>query len=182
MRKWNAVLTVVILLLFLAHAVFGGVLLLGTETTVAKALSHPLATLIAAHIVLGIALTADTLRVWRKTGVAYFRENRLFWARRISGLAVMALLLFHIGAFGWTERGVYHLRRFSASRLAAELLLVLSLAVHVIANVKPALISLGVRRLKGAAGSILFVLSALLLGMAAAFIAYYLEWNVWNIW
>lgn len=182
MRKWNAVLTAAIALLFLVHAVFGGALLLGTDTTVAKALAHPLLTLIAAHAVLGVKLTADTLRVWRKTGAAYFRENRLFWARRISGLAVMALLALHVGAFGRTENGVYRLIPFSGWRLAAELLLVLALAAHVVANVRPLLISFGVRRLKGAAGTILFVLSALLLGAAAAFIAYYLEWNVWNIW
>ena len=182
MRKWNAVLTAVILPLFLAHAMFGSALLLGTDTTVAKALSHPLIALAAAHIVLGGKLTADTLRVWKKTGVAYFRENRLFWARRISGLAIMVLMLFHLGAFGRMVNGVYEIIPFSPPRLAAELLLVLSLAVHVTANVRPMLISLGVRRLKGAVGGILFVLSLLLLVATAAFILYYFEWNVWNLW
>ena len=182
MRKWNAVLTAAILLLFLAHAVFGSVLLIGPYTKAAKALAHPLATLIVIHIILGVKLTADTLRVWKKTGVSYFSENRLFWARRISGLAIMVLMLFHLGAFGRMVNGVYEMIPFSPPRLAAELLLVFSLAVHVTANVRPMLISLGVRRLKGAAGGILFVLSLLLLVATAAFILYYFEWNVWNIW
>lgn len=179
MRKWNAILTAVVLLLFLAHGILGSFQMLGAATPLTKALSWTMTALVAVHVVLSGKLTADTLRVWKKTGAGYFRENRLFWARRISGLAVMVLLLFHVWAFGETSGGVFRLKWFDTFKLATQLLLVLTIAAHVVMNVKPMLISFGVRRLKDAAGDILFILSVLLLVMAAAFIVYYLRWNVW---
>ena len=177
MRKWNAVLTAAIMLLFLAHAILGGFQLLGVGGTAVKALAWSCAALIAAHTVIGIKLTADTLRVRKKTGVGYFRENTLFWARRVSGFAVMVLLVFHITAFGDYSGAQYRLRWFDTAKLVTQLLLTGTLALHILSNVKPVLISFGVRSLKERAGDILFILSVLLLFMAAAFIVYYIRWN-----
>ena len=179
MRKWNAVLTALILVLFLVHAILGSFQLLGIGDTVVKAAAWAAAGLILLHAGISMKLTADTLRVRKKTGVSYFRENALFWARRISGFAVMILLFFHITAFGRTVNGVYRLQWFDTAKLVTQLLLVASIAVHVITNVKPALIAFGVRSWKPRAGDILFVLSVLLLFMAAAIIVYFLRWNVW---
>ena len=179
MRKWNAVLTALILALFLVHAILGSFQLLGVGDTVAKAAAWAAAGLIMVHAGISVKLTADTLRVRRKTGVAYFRENTLFWARRLSGFTVMLLLFFHITAFGRTVNGVYRLQWFDTAKLTTQLLLVVCTAVHVITNVKPALISFGIRSWKPRAGDILFVLSVLLLFMAAALIVYFLRWNVW---
>ena len=133
--------------------------------------------LIAVHTVIGIRLTADTLRVRKKTGVGYFRENTLFWARRVSGFAVMVLLVFHITAFGDRSGALYRLQWFDTAKLVTQLLLTGTLALHILSNVKPVLISFGVRSLKERAGDILFILSVLLLFMAAAFIVYYIRWN-----
>ena len=178
MRKCNAILTAVILLLFLAHGVLGAFQMMGIGSTVLKTLAWVSVILVAVHTVIGIKFTADTLRAWKKTGVSYFRENKLFWARRISGFAIMVLLVFHLTAFGHTVDGAYRLQWFTSFRLATQLLLVASIAVHVIANVKPMLISFGVKRFRQWVGDILFVLSVLLLFMAAAFVVYYLRWNV----
>ena len=177
MRKLNAVLTAAILLLFLAHAILGGFQLLGVGSTAVKALAWICVGLIAAHTVIGIKLTADTLRVRQRTGVGYFRENTLFWARRISGFAVMVLLAFHLTAFGDNSGAQYRLRWFDTAKLVTQLLLVAVIALHVLSNVKPMLISFGVRSLKERAGDILLILSVLLLFMAAAFIVYYIRWN-----
>jgi len=177
MRKLNAVLTAIIMVLFLAHAILGGFQLLGVGSTAVKALAWICVGLIAAHTVIGIKLTADTLRVRKKTGVGYFRENTLFWARRISGFAVMALLVVHITAFGNHSGAQYRLEWFDTAKLVTQLLLIASLALHILSNVRPMLISFGVRSLKDRAGDILFVLSMLLLFMAAAFIVYYIRWN-----
>ena len=177
MRKCNAVLTAAILVLFLIHAILGGFQLFGVGGTAVKGVAWAALALIVAHTAIGIKFTADTLRVWKKTGVSYFRENRLFWARRISGFAIMLLLAFHLTAFGDSSGNAYRLKWFDGSKLAAQLLLVAALALHVITNVKPMLISFGVRSLKPRTGDILFVLSVLLLFFAGAFIAYYLRWN-----
>ena len=58
-----------------------------------------------------------------------------------------------------------------------QLLLAASLAVHVISNVRPMLISFGIRSLKERSGDILFVLALLLLFMTLSFIVYYIRWN-----
>ena len=177
MRKFNAILTALIFVLFLIHAVLGSFQLMGVGNTAAKWAAWAALVLIAVHTVIGAKLTVDTLRVQRKTGVSYFKENRLFWARRISGLAIMALLAFHLTAFGEMGSGVYRLKWFDTGKLVTQLLLAAALAVHVISNVKPMLIAFGIRSLRARAGDILVILSVLLLFMAAALVVYYLRWN-----
>ena len=177
MRKLNAVLTAAIMLLFLVHAILGGFQLLGVGSTAVKALAWICVALIAAHTVIGIRLTADTLRVRKKTGVGYFRENTLFWARRISGFAVMVLLVFHITAFGDNSGAQYRLRWLDTANLVTQLLLIASLALHILSNVRPMLISFGIRSLRERTGDILFILSVVMIFLASAFIVYYLRWN-----
>ena len=177
MRKWNAILSAVIVALFLAHAILCTLLLLGADVVILKFLSHGLAGLIAVHTVIGVKLTVDALRVRKRTGAGYFRENALFWARRLSGFAVIVLIFFHMFAFTDTEDGVVHMLPFDTAKLAAELLFVLALAVHLISNIRPMLISFGIAPLKARVGEILLVLSLLLLIIVAAFIAYFLLWN-----
>lgn len=177
MRRWNAVLSAGILVVFIIHGVLGGYQLLGAGSTAAKAAAWICLALIGAHTVLGIILTCDTLRVLRRTGVGYFRENMLFWARRVSGLAVMLLLAFHLTAFSDGSGAQLRLRWFGPARLTAQLLLTAALALHILSNARPLLLSFGVRSPKERAGDILLVLSVLLLFMAAAFVVYYLRWN-----
>ncbi len=177
MRKFNTILTALIMILFLLHAVFGAMELVGAGYNALKIIARACFGLVVVHTIIGIKLTIDTLRVSRKTGVSYFRENRLFWARRISGLAVMILLCFHMFAFGKTTGGVYQLRPFTTVKLIAQIMLVLSIALHVLTNIRPALIAFGARGLKQHAGDILIVLSVVLLVFITAFIIYYLRWH-----
>lgn len=171
-------MSMLILALFLLHAILGSFQMLGIGNTVLKTTAWATMGLIAVHAVIGVKLTADTLRVQQKAGVAYLKENQVFWARRISGFVIMILIFFHLTTFGYTTNGAYRLRWFDAGKLVTQLLLVAAVAAHVTANVKPMMISLGIKSLKQWVGDILFVLSVLLLFMAAAFIVYYLRWNV----
>ena len=177
MRKWNAIISAAVLVLFILHAVLGSLQLTGLGHTVLKPLAWIMVGLIAVHVILSTILTVGSLRVWRRTGTAYFRENRLFWARRISGFAILVLIFFHLTAFGHTVEGIYRLRVFDAARLTTQLLLVAAVAVHLITNIKPMLISFGIRALRPRAADILFFLSVLLLIAAAAFILYSLRWS-----
>lgn len=177
MRKWNAILSAAILVLFILHGVLGAFQLMDMGTALAKGLSHTLLTLVFIHIVIGVKLTYDSVRVWKRTGAPYLKQNTLFWARRVSGLVIMALIAFHMMAFSYKAGGAVRLHWFGGGQLAAQLLLVAALAVHIIANARPMLISFGVRKQKPRVGDILFIMSALLLIMAAAFIVYYLRWN-----
>ena len=177
MRKWNAVLTGAILALFLVHAILGGFQLLGVGSTAVKVVAWIAVGLIAVHAGLGVKLTVDTLKVRKRTGVGYFRQNTLFWARRISGVAVMILLAFHLTAFGDNSGAQYRLQWFDTAKLVTQLLLIASLALHILSNVRPMLISFGIRSLRERTGDILFILSAVMIFLAAAFIVYYLRWN-----
>ena len=105
MRRINSLLTLLILVLFLLHGIFGAFQLFGIGATALKGLARAALTLTVVHALIGVKLTYDSIRVWRKTGAAYFRENRMFWTRRISGLAVLVLLVFHMLAFSATGSG-----------------------------------------------------------------------------
>ena len=180
MRKLNGILTAVILVLFLIHGIEGVFQMMGLRPASGfmKAIAWVMMGLIAIHTLIGIKYTADTIQVWRRTGTGYFRENKLFWARRISGFAIMLLLVFHVTAFGDNSGEAYRLAYFGMAKLGCQLLLVLSIAVHVISNVRPMLISFGIRSLKERVPDILTVLSLVLLFMAAGFVIYYLRWRL----
>ena len=182
MRKFNAMLTSAIMVLFLVHAVAGGFQLAGWlpgGSAVLKIAAWTMTALIAVHTVIGIKLTADTLRAIKSSGASYYKENRLFWLRRISGFAVMLFLITHVLIFvGQGEGSSYRLSLFEGAQLASQLLLVLSLALHIISNVKPAMLSFGIKSYKELGLDLLVVLSVLLLLIGGAFVVYYLRWNV----
>lgn len=180
MRKINAILSIAIMALFLIHMVAGILELAGFAaggSVILEKIARAMAALIAVHALIGIKLSADSILACKKAGVSYFRENKIFWARRISGFALLAFLIVHVMIFlGNTAGGAYRLNLFAGAQLVSQILLVISLAVHVISNVKPSLISLGFRSLRDYAVDILVVLSILLLLSGAAFAVYYLRW------
>lgn len=181
MRKWNAVLSMGILALFLVHAVAGAFQLSGIipgGSVIMEKIALVMVCLIFIHFVIGIKLTADTFTAIKKSGTSYFKENKLFWVRRISGFAVMLFVIFHIMIFLGTNNGAYRLNLFEGIQLASQLLMVLSVAIHVITNIKPLMISLGTKSYKVFFTDIILVLSVLLVFMGVGFVIYYLRWNV----
>ena len=181
MRKWNAVLSMGILVLFLIHAIAGAFQLSGVipgGSTIMQKLACAMVCLIFIHFAVGIKLTVDTLTAIKKSGTSYFKENKIFWVRRISGFAVMLFVIFHIIIFLGTNKGAYRLNLFEGMQLASQLFLVLSVAVHVVTNIKPLMISLGAKSYKVFLTDIILILSVLLMFTGIAFIIYYLRWNV----
>ena len=181
MRKWNAVLSMCIIVLFLVHAIAGGFQLMGLipgGSALLGILAWVMLVLILKHAIIGIKLTADSLTASRKSGASYFKDNKLFWARRISGFAIFVFILFHVLLFLGKNDGVYRLNYFGVLQLAAQFLLVLSVAAHVITNINPLLISFGLKRLKEYAVDILIVISGILLFIGVSFVIYYIRWNV----
>ena len=53
-----------------------------------------------------------------------------------------------------------------------------AVAVHVLTNIKPLMLGLGMRRFREILGDILLILSVLLLLAGAAMIVYYLRWSM----
>lgn len=182
MRKWNTLLSICIIILFLIHAVAGGFQLMGLlpgGNGILSVLAKILLLLITIHAVIGVKLTWDSMAACKKSGVSYYKENRLFWARRISGFAVMLFILIHVILFLGKNDGAYRLNYFGSFQLATQILMVLSLAIHMITNINPLMISFGVLKMKEYAVDILVVLSGILLFTGTGFVIYYIRWIIW---
>ena len=93
------------------------------------------------------------------------------------GVAILLMLFFHIGVFGRVQDGVYILFPFTTVRLLTQLLLVASVFVHLLLNLRPLLVSLGIVRDKEQRGDLYLILSILVLFAAGSIILYYIGWN-----
>lgn len=181
LRKVNAIISMAVIVLLLVHAVAGGFQLMGILSGGGRMLAvmaWVMTGLIGLHIIIGVKLTADTLLAIRKSGVSYPGENRIFWARRISGFAVMLFIFCHIAVFLQPKGAVYRLTAFEGIQLATQIFMVLSLAVHVLTNVKPLLISFGIKGFRIYVKDVLFVLAIVMFFSGIAMVIYYLRWNV----
>ena len=177
MRRLNLFLVVGMLVTFLAHAVMGALQLSGANANTLKPLAWVCVGLTAAHIVVSAVLTVQTLYACKKSGTGYFRNNRMFWAKRITGLTIVIPLVMHLMIFHSAGEDAFRLQVFTAGRMISQILLVVTIALHVLINIKPLLTGFGVKEHRMFAGDIIFVLSIILLLLAAAFAVYYLRWT-----
>ena len=168
MRKLNTILSVLLLFICLLHGLMGSFMLLGISSGAGKFLAWIGVGILAAHTVLGLLLTAQTFRASRSGGKLYGKQN---------GLAILLMLFFHIGVFGRVQDGVYILFPFTTVRLLTQLLLVASVFVHLLLNLRPLLVSLGIVRDKEQRGDLYLILSVLVLFAAGSIILYYIGWN-----
>jgi hypothetical protein len=180
-RKINAVISMGLIGLLLLHGIAGGFQLMGLipgGSSLLEALAWIMLALLAAHIVIGVVLTAQTFRMSSKAGAAYVRENTIFWAGRISGFALTLLLLLHLLIFVRTGTGVFRLHDFGIQELLGQMLLLASLTIHLLCNVKPLSIALGLHSGRGYGRDVLLILAVVMAFCALALMIYYLRWNV----
>lgn len=182
MRRANAVLTSLIMILFLIHMIWGSLELAGLTkggNNLFSFLSCSMVVLIVIHVAISFKMTLDTIRVWKKSGVSYWRENRIFWVRRISGLALMLFMAIHVYIFsGQRLDGTYLLHFFGIMELLSQILMVVSLLVHLLTNIRPLKIAFGIEDRTNLRTDLLLVLAILLLLSAVAFAIYYVRWQV----
>ncbi|MCR4672696.1 MAG: hypothetical protein K5637_05625 [Lachnospiraceae bacterium] len=181
MRKINGIIAHLSIVLFAVHAVAGAFQLSGIfpgGNTVLKILAYILVLLIFVHVAIGAVLTVRILRSMKKSGTSYFRENKLFWVRRISGFALFFIMIVHVYIFsGHGSGSAYRLHDYGVTELVLMLLMAAALAVHVIANVRPMLITLGIESLREYALDILIILALIVVFAAVGFVIYYFRWN-----
>ena len=177
MRKINTILSVLLLVIFMLHGLMGSFMLLGIGSSAGKILAWVGVAVLAAHTVIGVILTINTLKISKNGGNSYLKQNAVFWARRASGLAILILMFFHIGLFGGVQDGIYILFPFTTVKLITQLLLVAALFIHLFINIRPLLVSLGIISYKERRGDIYLILSVLLLFSAGAVIIYYIGWH-----
>ncbi len=176
MRRLNMFLVIGILLTFLAHSIMGAMVLIGAKADALKPLARVCVALIGAHALISGILTYRTLHARRLSGAGYFKDNLMFWTRRLTGLTILIPLIMHLFIFHASNAEAYRLTAFTTGRMISQILLVATLGVHILTNVRPVMISLGVRTGRGVRADILFVLSVVLLLLAIAFFIYYLRW------
>ena len=113
MRKWNTILSVLMLLIFMIHGIMGSFMLNGVGSSAGKLLAWIGVGILVVHTVIGVILTVQSLQTAKQSGKMYLKQNAIFWARRASGLAILILLFFHIGLFGKVQNGTYILFPFT---------------------------------------------------------------------
>ena len=180
MRKLNSILGPLLIVLLLIHGIWGAFQLASIVpggSLIRKILSYVMVAALAIHVVIGIKLTADTLIAIRRSGASYWKGNELFWISRISGFTLIVLIIYHMFIFITPAGEVFRLNTFGGLQLAGHLLLVAALFIHLAVNIKPLCIALGISGRKFVR-DIVIILSIVLLVFAAAFVFYYLRWNV----
>ena len=147
MRKFNTIIVLLTMLLFIDHITFGSLHYLGTKFSVAKPFAMAMFILVFIHAVVSIIITIKAEVVGFKTKARYNSENRQFWLRRVSGVAILLLAMTHIFLMHKDERGIPRLAKMPKIFNLALPLLILSVCIHVMQNVKPLFISMGVKNI-----------------------------------
>ena len=178
MKRANALISAAILVLFAFHGVGNSFQLFGVGSIVPAAIGWTMLALVIVHAVIGVVLTVRTFREQARAGVAYPGLNKRFWAVRTSGLALVMFAAGHVLVFGGPDGEFVRLAFFGHAELIVHLLLVGALAVHVLCNMEPLLIDLGLPSPRGRAADALVVFAILLFLMAAAFVFYFVRWSV----
>ncbi len=140
MRKINALLAAVLTVLVLLHSVMGSFMVLAIGHNGGKLVALAAAVILALHAVCGAILTRRSLR---RLTPAFFRANSLYWLRRLTGIAVIVLLWFHVGLFGTMTGSQYILYEFTLPRLAVQIAFILAFLTHIALNLRPLFITLG---------------------------------------
>jgi len=177
-RKWNNILARVIIVLFLLHALMGSLMLLGVSTISFLPLSWLLLIAVIIHGIMGLLSTFMALKSGKASGRWYLRKNAAFWTKRISGIAILLLLGFHVTAYTTSVNGRFFLKEFTFCRMLSQILFVLAIFIHLAVSIKSMLIAKGTMKFKERTIDWMLVLSVMMLFFVAAMIIYYIQWQM----
>ena len=178
MRKLNNILARVIIVLFLFHAFTESLMLLGLNTISFFRVSLVLLAVVIAHGIFGIIATLSAIRSGTVTRHWYFRQNAAFWTKRISGVAIMLLLVFHVTAYTTSTGGRFFLKEFTLCGMLSQILFILAIFIHLAVSIRPMLIAKGTIKFRERTVDWMLVLSVMMLFFTVAVIAYYIQWQV----
>ncbi len=175
MRKLFTILTALLVILCLWHGAMGSFMLLGISTRPAAFMGCLAGILAIFHILWGCRCWLRTLK--HKQGFWYGQANRLFWLRRLSGIAVLLLFVFHWQVFGSMQGTQYILYEFTALKLVVQFLFVSTLFLHIGLNIRPLLLALGMPHIAARTCDIYSILLVFYLFMIGSLIYYYAGWQ-----
>lgn len=178
MRKWNNILARVIIILFLLHALMGSLMLLGLSTIFFLPLSVTLLIAVVVHGILGIMATLSAVTSGKESRHWYLKQNAAFWTKRISGIAIMLLLIFHVTAYTTSVNGRFFLKEFTLYRMLSQVLFILAIFIHLAVSIKSMLIAKGTVKFKERTIDWMLVLSVMMFFFTIAVIIYYIQWQM----
>ena len=183
MRKCNAIVSIVLVILLLIHLFIGIFVMLDIisySPVWKKILSFVMVVLLVAHIIMGTILTIKS--VSNRYSKKYLSLNKKFWISRISAFVIIILGVYHIYFFMNKGSHVIRLKVFEGFQLLVSLIFVLSILIHVITNIRSMIISFGIDKIRKFSVNIGIVLLIVFIGAGLAFIWYYIRWNIlWTV-
>jgi hypothetical protein len=91
---------------------------------------------------------------------------------------LILLVALHLIVFVETGNGVFRLGYFGVPQLIFQVLMLLALALHLLSNIKPLAIAMGLYSGEGYSRDILLIFAIVLMFCAVAFVVYYLRWAI----
>ena len=147
MRKINSIVTIVLILLFLDHGIFGTLNTLGKGQVVLP-VARLMRVFLVIHVIISIILTVKSEKVSFKTKATYNKENREYWLRRWTVLLIFVFFVAHMHMAKAGVDGTAKIANASIFGKITFILFVTSIAAHLAINFRPLLISLGVKNRK----------------------------------
>ena len=163
MRKFNTILVLIIMALLLDHVLFGVMYLLGIGTGVFKPLAIAMLALVMFHAVISLIVTFRAEKAGFVTKARYNKENREFWGRRVSGIFIVFLALMHAFILSKDQDGVPRLQKMPKPLRIATPLLIIFVYLHLLSNIRPLLISFGIRNVDKKTRIIKIILTVIML-------------------
>ena len=76
MRKWNTILSVLMLLIFMIHGIMGSFMLNGVGSSAGKLLAWIGVGILVVHTVIGVILTVQSLQTAKQSGKMYLKQSQ----------------------------------------------------------------------------------------------------------
>ena len=90
----------------------------------------------------------------------------------------MLLLSLHITSYTTSVNGKFFLQEFTTGKMAAQILLILSIFIHLMVSIRSMLIAKGTIKFKERTVDWMLVLSIMMIFFMIAVIAYYIQWQM----
>lgn len=146
LRKINSLLSALILIVFAGHLFFMSGLLTGLVgfNPNFKYFSFALLTLVLLHTLFGFGFMFERIIKRRRGQKSYTEQNKLFSLQMVSGILLLALVVLHTTAYGYTNaEGVFILRTPSLFYYVTECLLALFVCLHSMISLPRLCVSFG---------------------------------------
>lgn len=173
LRRINHILSIILLILLEIHVIFCSFLMFGWSRVILEQVARVEFIVAMCHALIGMILTFRNRPLHNSN--KYIKENQFYWLRRVTGIGILILSLPHISMFvKWYDNTFAVLKEIKAVQLGMHMLFLAFILVHLAINIKPMLISMGVKKYKVVGAVIQGVTWILTVFAAIASIVYYL--------